>query len=148
MYKQILVPVDGSHTSGLALQEAIKLGKDQQARLRIVHVVDALMYPLDLEFVDVGAIQQGLRQSGNAILEDAQAVARKAGVEAETKLLDIETPGRRIAGTIVTEAETWPADIIVIGTHGRRGLDHLLMGSVAEDVARRSQKPVLLVRGE
>ncbi len=147
MYKQILVPVDGSDTSSLALQEAIKLAESQQAKLRIVHVIDALMYPLDLEFVDVGAIQQALRQSGNAILEDAQAVARKSGVEAETKLLDIQSPGRRIAGTIVAEAEAWPADLIVLGTHGRRGLNHLLMGSVAEDVARRSPKPVLLVRG-
>ncbi len=59
----------------------------------------------------------------------------------------IETAGRRVPGAIVEEARRWGADLIVVGTHGRRGLDRLLLGSVAEGVARMSPVSVLLVRG-
>jgi nucleotide-binding universal stress UspA family protein len=74
-------------------------------------------------------------------------VARDAGIKAETKLIEATPPGARIASMIAAEAKAWPADMIVIGTHGRRGVDHLLMGSVAEGVVRISPVPVLLIRG-
>jgi nucleotide-binding universal stress UspA family protein len=89
-----------------------------------------------------------LHQTAVRILAKAETVARDAGVKAETKLIESTPGGARIASIIAAEAKAWPADLIVIGTHGRRGMDHLMMGSVAENVVRVSPVPVLLIRGQ
>lgn len=148
MYRQILVAVDGSSVSNLALQEAIKLTKEQGAHLRIVHVVDLVTVKWVSEFADLSMIQEALRKSGVEILDRALALAREAGIEAETKLLQIVAFDQRITEMIVKEADTWPADLIVIGTHGHRGFHHLLLGSVAEGVVHSATCPVLLIRGK
>jgi len=70
------------------------------------------------------------------------------GIEAATKLIEIKRAGDRVTDMIAKEADNWPADLIVISTHGRRGFNHLLMGSVAEGVMRIATKPVLLIRGQ
>ena len=67
-----------------------------------------------------------------------------AGVPVETAL--VESQGERVSEIVVEQARAWPADLIVIGTHGRRGVDRVLMGSDAEQIARRAPVPVLLVR--
>ncbi len=148
MYRNILVAVDGSHTSDIALQEAIKLANEIQARLRIVHAVDTVNLNRDMEFPDPAEIQDALIKSGEEILRKAEGVAREAGIQAETGLIEIDTFGRRIPEVIAEDAESWPADLIVIGTHGRRGISHLFLGSVAEGVVRVATKPVLLIRGK
>ncbi|HJW81303.1 MAG TPA: universal stress protein [Acidiferrobacterales bacterium] len=147
MYQRILVAVDGSSTSDRALQEAIRLAKDQHAALHIVHVVDMVPLIWDMEYTDIEAIQRALRQAGRTIIDRARETAQSAGIEAEAQLAEIGTPGQRVAGRIVEAATAWPADLLVIGTHGRRGLDHLLLGSIAEGVARLAPMSVLLVRG-
>jgi nucleotide-binding universal stress UspA family protein len=101
----------------------------------------------DVEFLNFNEIREALRQAGKNMLAKAEAVARDAGIKAETRLIEATPPGTRIASMIAAEAKAWPADMIVIGTHGRRGVDHLLMGSVAEGVVRISPAPVLLIRG-
>lgn len=147
MYKHILVAVDGSDTSNLALREAVRLAKELQALLRIVHVVEEVTLNIDAEFV-MDAYQEAMRKTGEEVLRKAESAARESGIKAETKLLEIETLGHRITDMIVEEAQSWPADLIVLGTHGRRGFNHLLMGSVAEGIVRISPKPVLLIRGK
>jgi nucleotide-binding universal stress UspA family protein len=144
MYKHILVAVDGSDTSDLALREAIKLAKDQQAALRLVHIVDVTPaveppYPL-------ADYEKALRERGEKILTTRATTAREAGIEADPKLIIIEMFGERIYDAIEEEAKQWPADLIVVGTHGRRGARHALLGSVAEGVVRIATKPVLLIR--
>jgi nucleotide-binding universal stress UspA family protein len=147
MYKHILVAVDGSDTSDLAVREAIKLAKDQQANLRLINVIDQT----PITWGDSGAmgvtdmVFEALRQAGQAIADRSMALVREAGLKAEVVLP--ETLGPRVASIIVEEAKRWPADLIVIGTHGRRGVDRLLLGSVAEGVVRLSSIPVLLIRG-
>ncbi len=148
MYQNILVAIDGSHTSEIALNEAIKLAGEQQGRLRIVNVVEMVYLNLEGGFIDPREIWDAMRKSGQAILDKALAVARAAGIEAETKLLEIDGLGLRIPEVIADEAATWPADLIVVGTHGRRGMSHLFLGSIAEGVARVASKPLLLIRGE
>jgi len=148
MYRNILVAVDGSHTSEIALQEAVKLAKEFNGQLRIVHVIETVNFNLDGEFTDPNDLWDALRRSGEVILTKAQVAAREAGIDAETKLIEIDTLGRRIPEVIAEEAQTWPADVIVIGTHGRRGISHLFLGSVAEGVVRVATKPVLLIRGK
>ena len=147
MYQHILVPVDGSNTSDLAVQEAIKLAANQQAQLRFVHVVEnASIFWYDEGYIDTVSLQQAaLREAGKNILGKTEALARQAGLTSQTTLIDADS--ERIARVIVEETKRWPADVIVMGTHGRRGFDHLLFGSVAESVLRIAPIPILLIRG-
>lgn len=145
MYQHILVPVDGSTTSDRALQEALKFAKQQGALLRLIHVMEDILFPDNEAYFDYAALQEVVKRNGGNMLEQAKAAARQADIEAETMLL--ETTGERIASVIVAEAQRWPADLIVIGTHGRSGFNRLLFGSVAEGVVRTAQTPVLLIRG-
>jgi nucleotide-binding universal stress UspA family protein len=148
MFKRILVAVDGSSMSEQALQEAIKLAKELQAQLRIVHVVDIVSFNLDAEFSNFSEISDSITKSGLEILRKAEAVARTAGILVETRLIENDTLGKRVPEMIAADAESWPADLIVICTHGRSGLSHLFLGSVAERVVRVATKPVLLIRGK
>ena len=148
MFKRILVAVDGSHTAELALQEAIKLAKELQAKLRIVHAVDIVNINLGAEFPNPPEISDALIKSGQRILRKAEAVASEAGIAVETRLIEIDTLNHRIPEMIAADAEAWPADLIVICTHGRKGFSHLLLGSIAEGVVRVATKPVLLIRGK
>jgi len=136
MYQRILVPVDGSATSGQALREAIKLAAGK-AQLRLVHVIEEI-YPLDTEgyaYIDHIALQEAVRHTGERVLAQAAKEAQRLGVTAETVLL--EAGGERVADVIDGEAKNWPADLIVIGTHGRSGLSRLLnVGSGAADSQR------------
>lgn len=144
MYQRILAAVDDSPASDPALQEAIKLAMDQHARLKIVFVVDRIAIYNSTQLSP--EIEKTWIDIGRGILDKAQRTARAGGIDAEIKLLETEVPGTRIAEAIVAEAGTWPADLVVAGTHGRTGLDHLLMGSVAEGIVRGCPVPILLVR--
>ena len=149
MYSRILVAVDGSHTSELALREAIELAKALKGRLRLVHAVDEISANwYAAGYANPAEIWEAMAKTGRDILDKAAATAAAAGLETETKLIEINIPGHRIPEVIVEQAVAWPADLIVAGTHGRRGLSHVFLGSVAEGIARVSTKPVLLVRGE
>lgn len=146
MYQRILVPIDGSDTSGRALSEAIKLA-DGKTQLRLLHVVEEI-YPLDAEgyaFIDYAALRDVARSSGERLLARAGEQASQAGAAVDTLLLEAE--GERVASVIDREAGSWPADLIVIGSHGRTGFSRMLFGSVAEGVVRGASVPVLLVRG-
>ena len=146
MYSKILVAVDGSGTSLHTLQQAIELARNLSATLRIVHVVDMNWLPLGPELaIDIEAISAARRSAGEKILAAAREAAQKAGLEAESTLMETETPTQHVAETIAKEASRWPADLVVLGTHGRRGFERMLLGSVAEGMARRSPVPVLLI---
>ena len=147
-YKHILVAVDGSDISNRAVEEAIRLAAEMQAELRIVHAVDQTALNWDAGYVDFGEIRESYRKSGEAILDRSTTAARAVGLKADAKLLESDSVGRRVSEMIAQEATAWPADLIVVGTHGRRGFSHLLLGSVAEGVIRVATKPVLLVRAK
>jgi len=146
MYKRILVTVDGSTTSEHALRHAIGLAKGLSAALRVVHVVDMGVLPLGQELaIDIDAISKARRAAGEQVLKKARETCRAGGIEAELQLLETGTPTQRIAAAIADEADAWPADLVVAGTHGRTGVQRLLLGSVAEGIARVSPVPVLLI---
>lgn len=144
MYQRILVPVDGSSTSGHALQEACKLARQLGAQLELVYVIDDIRLMNADSYINYAEMTEALKSSGNRVLAQAHAKARQSGIEAEVKLL--EAGGDRIASVIVEEARSWPADLIVIGTHGRSGFSRVVFGSVAEGVVRTAHIPVLLLR--
>jgi nucleotide-binding universal stress UspA family protein len=145
MYRRILVPVDGSATSKLGLRHALGLAKDQHARIRVMNVLDdlALAPMLDGYPVDITMLIDSMKASGDKALDEAIGLAQKAGVNAERAM--VEGRGHLVSDTILADAKKFRADVIVMGTHGRRGLNRLLMGSDAERVLRESHVPVLLI---
>lgn len=143
-YKRILVPVDGSSTSARGLAEAIKLAHDSRARLLLLHVVEEYaILGIPEAGASIGPVLDTLKRTGRATLTRIERNARRLGARPETKL--IEDFSGRVANAIVDQARRWRADVIVMGTHGRRGLDRMFLGSDAELVARYSPVPVLLV---
>ncbi len=145
MYKHILVPIDGSETSRRGLHEAITLATTLKAKLRLMHVISDYAVMVEMaSAIDFDKFRSGLHQYGLDLLDKTAAEARAAGVEVSTELRDPKNG--RVADAIVQEASDAHCDLIVIGTHGRRGFDRALMGSDAERVLRRSPVPVLLVR--
>ena len=146
MYKRIEVPIDGSSTSLLALQEAVELARKQNAAVRVIQVIDlGPMYRAAISGAAMADIQRAIIESAETDLANAAAIARKEGVDVETAL--IQGNERRISRVVVDDAKRWGADLIVVGTHGRHGLERLVLGSVAEGIARAASVPVLLVRG-
>lgn len=146
MISKILVPVDGSSTSMRGLAEALALVKQVNGTLCVMHAVDELLVlgdvPLGTDYYNQWL--EKVRARGRKIVREAQAFCRKRDVDAETVLVD--TIGKRAADAIIDQSNQWPADLIVMGTYGRRGIGRLLMGSDAELVLRSSAVPVMLVR--
>ncbi len=145
MYSRILCPIDGSATSERGLDEALRLARDQKARLRLLYVVDAHLAAVDpYGTVNIADLMASSRAFGNELLERARARAKADGVEAEVATLD--TLAGPVGETVTDDARNWKAELIVMGTHGRRGVRRVVMGSDAELVVRTSPVPVLLVR--
>lgn len=146
MYQRILVPVDGSDTSARGLAEAIRLAQLTGGQLRLIHVVDELSFALSASegLTFTGDVLDLLREAGAAVLARAAASARAAGLQVDTALKD--SFAGRVCDLVIAEADAWNADLIVLGTHGRRGARRLLMGSDAENVVRGARVPVLLIR--
>jgi nucleotide-binding universal stress UspA family protein len=145
LYKRILVPVDGSVTSMKGLREALRIAKAEGSRVWLLHVLDeffALSDPESARYTDV--LIASFKRGGERVLAKAAAAARSKGVKAQTLMPEIV--GGPAAAEIVRQAKKIGADLIVLGTHGRRGMKRLALGSDAENVVRNSRVPVLLVR--
>jgi nucleotide-binding universal stress UspA family protein len=144
MYKRILVPIDGSRASTQGLREALRFAKDQNAKVRIVHIVDEAALAQYPEAIDAtGQILDTFINGGKKTLKNAMALAKRQGIEAECVLH--EKLLGSLSDLILKEAKEWKSDIIVMGTHANTGIKHLLLGSNAEDIARSSRIPVLIV---
>lgn len=148
MFKKILVAIDGSECATLALGKATQLARTLGAQLRLVHVVEEMAYPGGLDPFGgyAGDVIGILRENGEKVLKDGLAAAASAGVAADEVLYD--KMGERLAETVAEAAREWKADLIVVGTHGRRGVGRLFLGSGAEQIVRLAPVPVLVVRAE
>ena len=147
MYARILVPIDGSVTSQRGLDEAIALAQRLGSTLHLLNVVDARLLIAEVSvYAPPNQLLDDWRQAGEALLGDAVAKARAQGVTAQGAVQC--DPGLRVCDVILREAENAGAELIVMGTHGRRGLRRLTLGSDAELVLRESPVPVLLVRAQ
>jgi nucleotide-binding universal stress UspA family protein len=145
VYKRILVPVDGSPTSTAGLNEALRLAKNQKARVRLVHIVDEVpIFASSEGGLNIEPVIESLKSGGKRILARTAKLAAARGVRAETEM--VENATSRVADVLVARTKRWRADLIVMGTHGRRGVNRLVLGSDAELVVRNSPVPVLLVR--
>jgi nucleotide-binding universal stress UspA family protein len=142
---KILLAIDGSKYSDAATQAVLQQMKPEQTELYILHVVSPVdSYPSVPHAVhahDIQAAQQALLNSGEDLLAHAAELLDKAGFKVHTAL-ETGNPGP----AIVAFAEQRHCDVIVVGSRGRQGLDRMLMGSVAEFVARHASCTVEIVR--
>jgi nucleotide-binding universal stress UspA family protein len=138
--KMVLVPLDFSEHSRRALDCAISLAQPFNATIHLLHVVEALVFPPDVEVVDSAALAAQLNEEAAKSLEKWSKEASSRAVIEED--LRAGTPYREI----IDAADETKADLIIMGTQGRTGLTRLLIGSTAERVVRHAHCPVLVVR--
>jgi nucleotide-binding universal stress UspA family protein len=143
LINSILVPIDFSVHSKNALKYAVPLARQFDASLHLVYVVEPTIYPADLGFgqVVLPGIEDELRQKGQAELHELIAKEIGRSVRA-TSAVRTGTPSQEI----LTEAEERGVDLIVVATHGHSGVEHMLFGSTAERIVRKSHCPVLTIR--
>lgn len=142
-YKRILAAVDFSPVSAGALVAARDISVKLGACIRVVHVVPVQAAALPLE----GGAVYVESTTGDQVEAARLDLSRFLETHAPGATLDTEVRPGEPAAEINQAARDWKADMIVLGTHGRSGISHLLMGSVAERVLRESTVPVLCVRG-
>jgi len=146
LWSRLLVPFDNSAASSAALAEALRIAQATGATLHLVHVMDELSWctgfePAKVFFDDV---LPAMRRAGEEMLGAACRRASASGVQADSRLVIGALD--RVCEEVAREALQWRADLIVVGTAGRRGMDRLLIGSDAEQIVRHAPVPVLLVR--
>ncbi|HGY10587.1 MAG TPA: universal stress protein [Oceanithermus profundus] len=142
MYKRVLFPVDGSPCSEQALREGLELAKSCGAEAAVLFVIEnpLLTLPMLPEGIPYEAdLYEDLKKAGEEVLERARRIAQEVGVPVDTILHE----GQPVP-TIVEFAKDH--DLVVMGTHGRGGLEKLILGSVTEGVLHRTEKPVLVIR--
>ncbi|MFN5940010.1 MAG: universal stress protein [Polaromonas sp.] len=148
MYKRILVAVDGSPTSNMALSAALEMAgfSGGKSIVRLIHVIDEMAYfmALDPYAGQSYAMLSVMREAGKKILADGLAIVQSAGVQADTVLVD-QLDGH-LAESVAAQVKAWDASLVVVGTHGRKGVGRVLMGSGAEQIIRMSTCPVLVIR--
>ncbi|WER49089.1 universal stress protein [Cupriavidus sp. WKF15] len=148
MYQRILLAVDGSQSSDLALSQAIILASATGAEVKALFVADDSDAFFDAAYFDARAVMEGILAYGRKALAEAADKLEAAGIRHTTQLVEKPVAPGQISSTIVAQADTWSADLIVLGTHGRRGVRRMLMGSVSEGVVSKTSRPVLLIRSE
>jgi nucleotide-binding universal stress UspA family protein len=146
MYQRILVPVEATVTSDAGLDEAIRMARLGGATLRLLHLVTELPFIGEAALYGSSPTEQSRLavQGGADLLAACARRVSSAGVDVDTLL--IEGSGQRLADVVSAQAVAWPADLVVLGTHGRHGIARAVLGSEAEQVVRRAAVPVLLVR--
>ena len=140
MYGRILLPTDGSDANNRAVEQAVGLARETGADLHVLFVLEDIPYAP--EMMD-DAVEGQLREIGEAAIEEIEERAEAAGVDLVTEMRE-GIPHE----TILEYAEEADVDAVVMGTHGRSGLDRYLLGSVTERVVRAAEVPVLTVRME
>lgn len=146
MYSRLLVPLDGSPTANLALKHAAVLARLSGATVVLLHIIEELKHSRGFErpLVYIREVKPGFLAAGQKLLDEAALGLKQEGLTVETVLL--ESAGERVSVLIAQQALNSHCDLVVLGTHGRRGVERMLMGSDAEQVARIAPVPVMLVR--
>lgn len=145
MYRRILMPTDGSACAQQAIDQGLELAQMLGAHVTFLHVLEnplTVAYAAPEAMAYSSELHEGLRESAEQVLAEAKAQAERAGVEADTRLVEDRDPAEAIQ-----DVED-DYDLVVMGTHGRRGVNRWMFGSVAEGAVRRSSKPFLLIRSQ
>jgi nucleotide-binding universal stress UspA family protein len=148
MYQHILVALDGSSFSKRALKEAVNLAVLTKGVVHPIYVVDKTPIFSYAGYFDPITLVDALRQDGRSVLEEAEQACVDAEVPCRAELIESESLSDDIATIVLRHGDQVHADLLVLGTHGRRGVQRLVIGSVAERVLRFSRCPVLLLRDQ
>ena len=148
MYQRIMVAIDDSFATSSVLATAIEMAKLSGASLAICHAVDETLFAQKMGEImlsnSVSAIENNLRGEAQSFLDQAAEVARAAGVAVETRLIASEA--KQVADMLAEAASEWHADLLVVGSNGKRGLDRFFVGSVASRLVQKARTSLLLVR--
>jgi nucleotide-binding universal stress UspA family protein len=144
MFKRILVAIDGSRTSQRALQAAIDLAATHSAVLQPYYVVESGPLYMDVPGYDPSALHSSLMEQGASLAREAADAMKARGVTGEVVTVEA-TASDDVATLIVEAANKFNADVLVMGTHGRKGFQRLIVGSIAEQCLRQATLPVLLI---
>ena len=145
MYKRILAPIDGSETSARAFDAALRLARESDAQVVPLYVVDVPLVGADAPGYDPSIVRDALYEEGSRVNAEAAAKMKCEGVTGTPRVVETSPLGDDIAHSILRVSNEWAADLVVMGTHGRRGFRRLILGSVAERFLRISSRPVLLI---
>ena len=115
--------------------------------IHLLHIVDETSFASSFEATVAltAEVLQSLQSVGQKVLDDAQAYVRQAGIPVEGQV--VESLSERVSDLVLRKAQEWGVQLVVLGTHGRRGVQRMLLGSDAEQIVRQATVPVLLVRG-
>ena len=145
MYKRILVAIDGSETAEHAFDSALQLAHDNDAQLQPLYVVDNPLMAYDASGYDPTILRDACVEEGQRLMADALARMKHENVAGVPRIVEVAPIGEDISERIRVSGNEFNADLLVLGTHGRRGFKRLFLGSVAERVVRSASLPVLLV---
>jgi nucleotide-binding universal stress UspA family protein len=144
MFKRIVVAIDGSRTSGRAFAAALDLAETNHAVLQAYYVVQSAPVYYDMPGYDPSALREELVEEGSTLGQSALAAMKRRGVEGGVAIAEGSSVDD--VSTLILQAATkFNADLLVMGTHGRKGLERLIVGSVAERVLREAKLPVLVI---
>jgi len=146
MYERILLAVDGGSSSELAVSHAVLVAKAMNAEVKAIFVVDDSELFFENRYANPDDVLRDLFSVGQQTLSRVAMRVHTAGVRCTTAVIERPVSPGQISSTIVSQANMWLADLIVMGTHGRRGVRRMIMGSVSEGVVAKTGKPVLLAR--
>ena len=142
MYKNILIPIDGSDCSTHAVEQGVAFAKSIDATVTFLYAIED---PTKIAYsaAEVAVFSENLydatKQAATESLATAKQLGSELGITVETRLIEREHPA-----TAILEAEK-EFDLVIMGTHGRRGIRHLFLGSVTEEVIRRATKPYMVI---
>jgi len=148
MYRNIMLAVDGSASSKRAIEEALRIAALAHATVHAVYVVDKSALFNYGGYYDPQALLDALRGDGRSALGQVRSALVAGGVQGDEEIVETESMADDVATCLQRHAEKIGADLVVMGTHGRRGVPRLVLGSVSERFLRFSTCPVMLVRGE
>ena len=145
MYQHILAPIDGSETSLCALKAAIQIARDNGAELVPLYVIDIPLLSYDAPDVDPSTALKAFKEEGERLKADSLAAMQRENVKGMPHVVELVVPGSDTAQRILEEAQAIHADLVVMGTHGRRGFKRFALGGVTERFMRMAPCHVLLV---
>lgn len=141
MFRRILVPIDDSESSARALGFGARWSQVSGGKVRLMHYIDVQAYPNSMGYGD--PVVQAAQQYARSLLDEKKAQLEKDGIQVETHLC--LASAKRLGECVAEDAKAWGADLIVIGSHGRRGLGRVLLGSGAEQIVREAPVPTLVI---
>ena len=147
MYQRIMVAIDDSFATSKVLATAVDMARKYGARLAICHALDETLFAHKMGEImlanSVTAIERNLCSEAQSFVDQAAEVARSAGLTVDTRL--IESEAKQVAEMLAEAANEWHADLLVVGSHDRRGIDRFFVGSVAELLVQKARTSLLLV---